>query len=79
MTEQCGLQAGAPADPELASGPGQIQDLDVTGDDTDGIIVFGSRGGGGFARPLYRSPSTQIAQHAKVPESGLSLSVFILS
>jgi hypothetical protein len=54
MTEQRDLQAEATTDPEPTSGPEQIQDLDVTGDDADGIaaglIVIGSQGGGGFSR-----------------------------
>jgi len=36
------------------------------GADAD-MIVLGSRGGGGFARQLMGSVTSQVAQHAKVP------------
>lgn len=79
LTEQAAEAAKAATDKALASIPDHPASVDVkavhgfpaeelinAGADAD-MIVLGSRGGGGWARQLIGSVSTQVTQHAPCP------------
>ena len=79
LTEQAAQAAQAATDKALASIPDHpasvavkavhgfpAEELINAGADAD-MIVLGSRGGGGWARQLIGSVSTQVTQHAPCP------------